>query len=92
VKTKLFLKDSVLELNTKNMGNPPSSLANTHTTLSTKWFRSYGILMIDVAAEFCTWMEQWQNGSSISSLRLAESVKVLNTVLADNSLSFPIVH
>jgi hypothetical protein len=44
--------DSVLELNTKNMGNSPSFLTITHTTLSAKWFRSYGILTIDIAVEF----------------------------------------
>jgi hypothetical protein len=51
---ELFPKDSILELNTKNLGNSPSFLTFTHTTLSARWFRSYGILMIDVAAEFCT--------------------------------------
>jgi hypothetical protein len=49
---ELFPKDYVLELNIKNLGNSPSFLTNTHTTLSAKWFRSYGILTIDVAAEF----------------------------------------
>jgi hypothetical protein len=43
----LFSYDSVPELNTKNMGNSPSFLSVTHTTLSAKWFRSYGILQID---------------------------------------------
>jgi hypothetical protein len=47
--------------------------------------------MIDVAAEFYSWTEQWQNGSSISSLRLVETPEVLNTVSKDNSLSFPMV-
>jgi hypothetical protein len=51
---ELFPKDSILELNTKNLGNSPSFLTFTHMTLSARWFRSYGILMIDVAAEFCT--------------------------------------
>jgi hypothetical protein len=50
---ELFPKDSVLELNTKNLGNSLIFLSNTHTTLSAKRFRSYGILTIDVAAEFC---------------------------------------
>jgi hypothetical protein len=49
----MFPKDSVLELNTKNLGNSPRFLTLTHTTLSAKRFRSYRILMIDVAAKFC---------------------------------------
>jgi hypothetical protein len=48
--------------------------------------------MIDVAAEFCSWTEQRQNGSSFSGLRLAETPEALNTVLKGNSLSFPMVH
>ncbi len=68
----LFPREFVLELNTKNLGNSPIFLTITHTTLSTKRFRSYGILMIDVAAEFYFWIEQRRNGSSIFSLRLAE--------------------
>jgi hypothetical protein len=49
---ELLPKDSVPELNTKKLGNSPSFLTIIHITLSAKWFRSYGILMIDVAAEF----------------------------------------
>jgi hypothetical protein len=48
--------------------------------------------MIDVTAEFCFWIEQWQNGSSISHLGLAETLEVLNTISDDNSLSFLMVH
>jgi hypothetical protein len=59
--------------------------------MSTKRFISYGILIIDVAAEFCSWTEQQQNGYSISSLGLAETPEVPNTILEDNSLSFPMV-
>jgi hypothetical protein len=51
---ELIPKDSVLEMNNKNLVNSPCFLANTHMTLSAEWFRSYGILMIDIAAEFCT--------------------------------------
>jgi hypothetical protein len=79
-------------MNTKNLGNSPSFLTITHMTLSAKWFRSYGISMIDVTAEFCFWIEQWQNGSSISHLGLAETLEVLNTISDDNSLSFLMVH
>jgi hypothetical protein len=73
------------------MENSLRFLTKTHTTLSAESFRSYGILTIDVAAEFCTWTEQRQNESSISSLRLAETLEVLNTILEDNSISFPMV-
>jgi hypothetical protein len=51
---ELLLKDFVLELITKNLGISIGFLTITHTTKSTKWFISYGILMIDVAAEFCS--------------------------------------
>jgi hypothetical protein len=60
--------------------------------MSAKWFRRYGILTINIDAEFCTWIEQRQNGYSISSLGLAETPKVLNTISEGNSLSFPMVH
>jgi hypothetical protein len=89
---ELFLKDFVPELNTKNLGNSPKFLTITHTTLSTKWSRSYQILMINVAAELCIQTEQRHNGSSISSLGLAETLEVPNTVLEDNALSFLMVH
>jgi hypothetical protein len=50
---ELFPKEFVLKLNTKNLGNSAFFLTITHTTLSAKWFRKYGILMINVAAIFC---------------------------------------
>jgi hypothetical protein len=89
---ELFPNEFVLELNTKNLGNSTSFLTITHTTLSAKWFRRYGILTIDVAAVFCFWTEQRQNGSSIFRLGLAETPEVSNTVSEGNSLSFPMVH
>jgi hypothetical protein len=92
VKAELFPKDFVLELNAKNMGNSPSFLTITHMTLSSKWFRGYGILTIDVVAEFCFWIEQRWNRSSISSLELAETPEVPNTISEGNSLSFLMVH
>jgi hypothetical protein len=92
VKTELFHKDSVPELSSKKMGNSPSFLTITRTTLSAKWFRCYGILTIDVAAEFCFWTEQWQNRSSIPSLGLAETPDISNTISVEKSLSFPMVH
>jgi hypothetical protein len=49
----MFPIDSVLELNTKNLGNSPSFLTITHMTLSTKRFETYDILKFDFAAEFC---------------------------------------
>jgi hypothetical protein len=59
---ELFPKDSVPELNTIKLGNSPSILTHTHTTLPAKWFKSYGILTIDVAADYYVWTEQRQNG------------------------------
>jgi hypothetical protein len=82
----------VPELNTNNLGNSLSFLTITHTTLSTKWFRSSGIWAINIAAEFCFWTEQRWSGSSILHLRLAETLEVPNTVLDDNSLRFPMVY
>jgi hypothetical protein len=59
--------------------------------MSAKRFISYGILMIDAAAEFCSWTEQQQNGSSIFSLGLAETPEVPNTISEENSLRFLMV-
>jgi hypothetical protein len=84
--------DSVPELNTKNLDNSPSFLTITHMILSTKRFRSYEILTIGVAAEFCFRIEQWQNGSSHLGFGLAETLEILNTKLVGNSLSFPMVY
>jgi hypothetical protein len=89
---ELFPKEFVLELSTKNLANSTRFLTITHMTLSAKQFRKYGILTIDVAAEFCSWAEQRQNRFLISSLGLAETPEVPNTVLKGNSLSFPMVH
>jgi hypothetical protein len=50
----MFSREFVSELTTKNLGNSPSFLTITHTTLSTQRFRCYGISTIDVAAEFCS--------------------------------------
>jgi hypothetical protein len=91
-KMKLLLKDFVLELNTKNLGKSLSFLTITYTTLSARRFRSYKILTLDVAAEFCIQTEQWHNGYSIFSLGLAETPELTNTVSEDNSLSFRMVH
>jgi hypothetical protein len=92
VKTELFHREFVLELNTKNMGNSPSVLTITHTTLSAKRFRRYGISTIDVAAKFCFRTEQRRSGSSLSYLGLSETLEVPNTISEDNPLSFPMVH
>jgi hypothetical protein len=88
----LFPREFVLELNTKNLDDSPRVLIITHMTLSAKWFRSYRISSIDVAAEFYLWTEQRRNGSSVFHLGLAETPEVPNTILDDNSLSFPLVH
>jgi hypothetical protein len=89
---ELFPKEFVPELITKNLGNSTRFLTITHMTLSAKWFRKYEILMIDVAAEFCSRTDQRQNGSSFSGLGLAETLEVPNTISNGNSLSFPMVH
>jgi hypothetical protein len=92
VKTELFPKDFFLELNTKKLGHSPGFLTITYTTLYAKRFRGYGILMIDVTAEFCFWIEKRQNGSSISHIGLAETLEVPNAISDENSLSFLMVH
>jgi hypothetical protein len=89
---ELFPKDFVPELNTKNLGNCPSFLTTTQMILSTKRFSSYGILTIDITSEFYFWTEQRWNRFSISSLKLAETLEVPNTISEENSLSFPLVH
>jgi hypothetical protein len=91
VKTELFPKEFVPELNTKNLGNSTSFLTITHTTLSAKRFRKYRILTIDVAAVLCFWTEQQRNGSSISRLGLAETPEVLSTISEVHSLKFLMV-
>jgi hypothetical protein len=89
---ELFPKEFIPGLNTKNLGNSTGFLTITHTTLSAKRLRKYGILMIDVAAVFSFWTEQRQNGSSIFRLGLAETPEVPNTISEGNSLSFLMVH
>jgi hypothetical protein len=89
---ELFPMEFVPELNTKNLDNSTSFLTITHMTLSSKRFRKYGILMIDITVVFCFWTEQRRNGSSISRLGLAETPEVPNTISEGNSLSFPMVH
>jgi hypothetical protein len=79
-KMELFPKDFVPVLTTKNLGNSPIFLTISHMTGSAKRFKSYRILMIDIAAEFCFWTEQQYNGSSFSCLGLAETLEVPNTI------------
>jgi hypothetical protein len=88
---ELFPKESVLELNTKNLGNSASFLTVCRTTISAKRFRKYGILTIDVPVVFCFWTEQRWNESSISRLELAKTPEVPNTLSEDNSLNFLMV-
>jgi hypothetical protein len=92
VKTELFLTDSVPELNTKNLGNSPRFLTITHTTLSAKQFGIYDVSKFDIAAEFCFWIERRLNGIQLLGFRLTETPEVPNTIMACNSLSFPMVH
>jgi hypothetical protein len=89
---RLFGYNSVPELNTKNIGNSPRFLSVTHTIISVKWFRSYRILKIDLAANFCFWTEQQLNGTQLLGLELAKTPEVLNTIAVGNSLSFSMVH
>jgi hypothetical protein len=53
----LFIYNSILELNTKKLGNSPSFLSITHTALSSKRFGGYRILKIDFTTELCFWAE-----------------------------------
>jgi hypothetical protein len=92
VKTGLFGYDSVPELNTKNIGNSINFLSATHKTLSAKWFRSYEILKIDIAVDFCFWTEQRLKGTQHLGLGFVETPEVPNTITVDNSLSFLLVH
>jgi hypothetical protein len=92
VKIGYFGYDSVLDLNNKNMGNSTSFLPVTHTSLSTKWCRSNGILKIDFAANFYFWTQQWLNRTQLLGLRLAKNLEVLNIIAVGNSLSFLMVH
>jgi hypothetical protein len=61
-------------------------------TLAAKQFRRYEILTIQIAVVFCFWTKQRRNGSSISSLGLAETPEVLNIISDNNPLYFPMVH
>jgi hypothetical protein len=74
------------------MGNSPRFLSVTQTILSAKQFRSYRILKIDFTVDFCFWTEQRLNGTQLSGLGLAETLKVPNTIMVGKSLSLPIVH
>jgi hypothetical protein len=84
--------DSVPELNTKNLGNSPTFLAITHTTLSTKRLGSYDVLKFDFAAEFYFWIEQRRNRTQLLGPGFTETPEVPNTITIENSLSFPTVH
>jgi hypothetical protein len=89
---ELLPKYFVLALTTKNLINSTLFLTITHMTMSAIWFISYGILTIDVAAEFCSWTDQRPKWIfNFSGLGLAKTPEVLNTVSEGNSLSFPMV-
>jgi hypothetical protein len=60
--------------------------------LFAKWFRSYGIFKIDLAAESSFWAEQWLNGTQLLGPGLAETPEFLNTITVYNSLRFPMVY
>jgi hypothetical protein len=74
------------------MGNSPSFPSVTYSSLSNSRFRSYIILQIDFAAEFCFWTEQWLNGTELLSIGLAETPEVPSTIAVENYLIFPMVH
>jgi hypothetical protein len=84
--------DFVPKLNTKKLGNSLSFLTNTHMPLFAKRFRSYGILTIDIAAEFCFWTEQRLNGSYFLCLGLTETLEAMNIISVGKSLIFLMVH
>jgi hypothetical protein len=86
----LFGYDFVPEVTTKNMGNSTRFLPATHTTLSTKRFRSYGILKIDFAADFYFWTELQLKGTQPLCLGLAETPEDPNTIRVVSTLRFPI--
>jgi hypothetical protein len=92
VRRGLFGYDSVLEQNTKNLGNSHIFLSINHKSLSAKRFRSYRILKIDFTAEFCFWTEQRLNETQLLGLGLTETPEVPNTIIVGNFLSFPMVH
>jgi hypothetical protein len=74
------------------LGNSPSFPSVTYLALSDSGFRSYGILQINFAAEFCFWIEQRLNGTELLGIGLAETPEVLNTITVANSISFMMVH
>jgi hypothetical protein len=92
VKTELFPVDSILELNTKNLGNSPCFLTITHMTLSTKWFGCYDVSKFNFAAEFCFWTEQRLDGIQLLGLGLTETLEAPNTITVRNSLRFLMVY
>jgi hypothetical protein len=90
-KMELFRKEFVPELNTKTWATLPAFSPLLIRLCPLNGLERYGILMIDVATVFCFWIEQWQNGSSISRLRLAKTPEVPNTISESNSLHFLMV-
>jgi hypothetical protein len=80
---------TVLELNTKKMGNSPTFPNHTHMTLPAKGFGNYKILMINVAAEFWLFTEQQREGSFVPHIGQNSGCSEYQTV--GNSLSFLIV-
>jgi hypothetical protein len=74
------------------VGNSSRFPAVTDSASSNKRFRSYRILKIDFAAEFCFWIEQRLNGTELLGLRFTKTPEVPNTVTVGNSLIFLMVH
>jgi hypothetical protein len=84
--------DSSADLNIKKLGKSPNFPSGTYSATCDKWFRSYIILMIDIAAEFYFWTEQRLNGIELLDLGLTETPEVLNSITVGNSLFVPMVH
>jgi hypothetical protein len=90
-KLGLFGWDSSLDLNIKKVENSPIFPLVTYSASSDKRFRSYGILTIGVAAEFCFLTEQRLNRTELLGLGLTETLEAPNTITVENSLIFPMV-
>jgi hypothetical protein len=74
------------------VANSPRFPSVSYSAPSYKGPRSYGILIVDFAAELYFWTEQRLNGTELLGLGLTETPEVLNTIMVDNSLIFPMVH
>jgi hypothetical protein len=79
-------------MNTKKVSNSFYFPSVTYSDSSDKWFRSYRILRINFAAEFCFWTEQQLKGTELLGLGMTKTLEVQNTIMVCNSLSFLVVY